>query len=229
MRQDRQLLYILAQLTSSNHRWYTSLLYLRNDDGGLPPYTRRIVGSCPERWKYGVPKDDQPKLQPLLEALERLRGHSLTAAVVVAAFHRRRVLPLMARRQRLFEMTPSEPIDGIRLSAVALSNEEVLRRVRETVEGWLRSSGLTPFPMRPSRGYITLVSHALLPPPRPSCSSPFSVPLLAFAIPIGDESRASLPTARSRGRRAVGGEPGACRGIEEEERCGGGKAQEEEP
>jgi len=54
----------------------------------------------------------------------------------MAAFHRRRVLPLMARWQRLFEMTPGEPIDGIRLSAVALSDEEILRRVRETVEGW---------------------------------------------------------------------------------------------
>ena len=104
--------------------------------------------SQPEKWRYGVARDDQPKLRPLLDALERLRGRALTAAVVVAAFHRRRVLPLMARRQRLFEMTPDEPIDGIRLSAVALSDEEILRRVRETVEARLRSSGLTPFPMR---------------------------------------------------------------------------------
>ena len=65
-------LYIPAQLASSNRRWYTSWFYLRNNDGGLPPYTGRIVESCPERWKYGVPKDDQPKLQPLLEGLARL-------------------------------------------------------------------------------------------------------------------------------------------------------------
>ena len=70
---------------------------------------------------------DQPKLRPLLEALERLRSRGLTAAVVVATFHCRRVLPLMARWQRLFEMTPDEPIDGIWLSAVALSDEEILR------------------------------------------------------------------------------------------------------
>ena len=109
-------------------------------------------------------------------------------AVVVATFHHRRVLPLMARRQRLFEMTLDEPIDGVRLSAVALSDEEILRRVRETVEGRLRSSGLTLFPMRPSRGYISLVSHASLRPPRPPCSLHFrSVPLFAFAIPVGDE------------------------------------------
>ena len=108
------------------------------------------MGSCPERWKYGVPREDQPKLQPLLEGLERLWSRCLTAATVVAAFHRRRVLPLMARRRRLFEMRPDESIVGIRLSANALSDEEILCRVRETVEAKLRSSGLTPFTMRPS-------------------------------------------------------------------------------
>ncbi|XP_066385063.1 uncharacterized protein [Miscanthus floridulus] len=50
------------------------------------------------------------------------------AAVVMVAFHRWRVLPLMARRQHLFKMTPGEPIDGIRLSAAALSDEEILRQ-----------------------------------------------------------------------------------------------------
>ncbi|XP_066354650.1 uncharacterized protein [Miscanthus floridulus] len=65
--------------------------------------------------------------------------------MVVVAFHRRRVLPLMVQRQRLFEMTLDEPNDGVRLSTVALSDEEILRRVRETVEGRLRSSGLTLF------------------------------------------------------------------------------------
>ena len=108
--------------------------------------------SCPEKWKYGIPKEDQPKLQPLLEALERLHGRGLMVAMVVAAFHRRRVLPLMARWRRLFEMTPDEPIDGIRLSAVALPDEEILRRVKEMVDGWMKSGGLSPFPMHPSWG-----------------------------------------------------------------------------
>ena len=81
------------------------------------------MGSSTERWKYGIPREDQPKLQPLLEGLQRLRDRQLTAAVVVAAFHSRRVLPLMARRRRLFEMRPDDSIEGIRLSASALSNE----------------------------------------------------------------------------------------------------------
>ena len=62
VRQDRQHLYIPTQLTSTNRRWYTSRFYLRNDDGGLPPYTGRIMWSYLERWKYGVPREDQPKL-----------------------------------------------------------------------------------------------------------------------------------------------------------------------
>ena len=88
------------------------------------------MGSCPERWKYGVPREDQPKLQPLLEGLQRLWDRHLTAAMVVVAFHSQRVLPLMARWRRLFEMRPDEPIAGIRLSASAISDEEILRQVR---------------------------------------------------------------------------------------------------
>ena len=81
------------------------------------------------------PSEEQHRLRPLLKALERLRDRGLTAAVAMMAFHRRRVLPLMARRRRLFEMMPDEPIDGIRMSAAPLSDEEALRRVNEAVEG----------------------------------------------------------------------------------------------
>ena len=99
---------------------------------------------CLEKWRYGVLREDQPKLQPLLEGLERLWDRGLTAAVVMAAFHRRRVLPLMARRRCLFEMRPDEPLDGVRMSTVALSDEEVLRPVKGTVDGWSKSGGLFP-------------------------------------------------------------------------------------
>ena len=68
----------------------------------------------------------------------------------------------MARQRRLFEMRPDEPIEGIRMSASTLSDEEILRRVRETVEAKLRGSNLTPFAMRPSRGFLSLVSHVPL-------------------------------------------------------------------
>ena len=115
----------------------------------------------------------------------------------MAAFHTRRVLPLMARRWRLFEMRPDDLIAGIQLSASALSDEEILRRVREAVDAKLRSGGLTTLAMRPSRGYLSLVSHAPLQPPSSLCFSLFLVPLCALAVPTGDEGCASLPAACS--------------------------------
>jgi len=89
------------------------------------------------------------------------------------------VLPLMARRWRLFEMTPRDSIEGIKMSAFALTDEEILRRVREAVDGKPKIDGLMPFPMRPSRGYISLVSWVLPRPSRPSCSLLFS-PIALF-------------------------------------------------
>ena len=80
----------------------------------------------------------------------------------------------MARWRRLFDMRSNEPIEGIRMSAAALSDEEILRWVRETVDGKLKSGGLTHIVMRPSQGYLSLVSHALWQPPRSPRSSPFS-------------------------------------------------------
>ena len=178
VRQDRQSLYIPAQLATSNRRWYDGWFYLRNDGGGLPPYTGRVVESQPERWGYGVGKTDQPRLEPLLRALGKLRDHGLSAAVVVAAFHRRRVLPLMARRRRLFEMTPGDSIAGVKMSAFALTDDEILRRVREAVDGKPRIDDLMPFPMRPSRGYVSLVSWMLPRLSPPSCFFAFFVVLL---------------------------------------------------
>ena len=80
----------------------------------------------------------------------------------MAAFHHQRVLPLMARQRRLFKMRPDDSIEDIRLSASTLSNEEILRRVREAVDVKLQSGGLTTLAMRPSRGYLSLVSRAPL-------------------------------------------------------------------
>ena len=88
------------------------------------------------------------------------------------------------------------------MSAVALSDEEILRRVKETVDGRMKSGGLSPFPMRPSWGYISLVSHAALRPPRPSCSLYFLVPLLRLPSLQGmrDVRASPLPVPEDAGR-----------------------------
>ena len=102
----------------------------------------------------------------------------------------------MARQRRLFEMTPSDPIEGIKMSAFALTDEEILRRVREVVDGKPKIDGLMPFPMRPSRGYISLVSWVLPRPSRPSCFLLFR-PLPYFIVSAGDKGCAKLPAACS--------------------------------
>jgi hypothetical protein len=82
----------------SNSGWHDGWFYLRNNDDQLPKFFDRVLMSCEDNWTYDVIEEEKPKLQPLLDALRRLRQHGLTAGIVAAAFHRRRVLPLMQRR-----------------------------------------------------------------------------------------------------------------------------------
>jgi hypothetical protein len=45
---DRAQMYIPATLTSSNKGWQSHWFYLRNDDGRLPEYTKRVVTAVGE-------------------------------------------------------------------------------------------------------------------------------------------------------------------------------------
>jgi hypothetical protein len=79
--------YILAQLISSNNGWHDGWFYLCNDGDQLPRYSGRVLMEREENWTYDVIKDDKLKLEPVLDALRRLRQHGLTAGMVAAAFH----------------------------------------------------------------------------------------------------------------------------------------------
>jgi hypothetical protein len=81
----------------------------------------------------------------------------LTAAGVVAAIHRRRVLPLAERRLRLAEMKPGVDSEGSRMSSTSLSADDLLKRVTSTV-GRPDAGALSQPTMRPDRGYVSLVS-----------------------------------------------------------------------
>jgi hypothetical protein len=81
----------------------------------------------------------------------------LTAAGVVAAIHRRRVLPLVERRLSLSEMMPGVELEGSQMSSVPLSTDDLRRRVAGTV-GRLDADALTQPLMRPERGCLSLVS-----------------------------------------------------------------------
>jgi hypothetical protein len=86
--------------------------------------------SCEDNYTYGIVEEDKPKLHPLLDALRRLRQRGLMAGMVAAAFHRRRVLPLMQRRLRINEMTPEAALEGSQMSHESLPLDEVTRRAR---------------------------------------------------------------------------------------------------
>jgi hypothetical protein len=112
LRSDRTQLYIPATLTLSNKGWHNRWFYLRNDDGMLSPYMQRVFFAVVEHWLW---------------------DHRLTAAGVVIAFHRRRVLPLNERRLHLDDMTLEDSVESSRMASAALSNDELLRRVKGMV------------------------------------------------------------------------------------------------
>jgi hypothetical protein len=60
----------------------------------LPPFSQQVVTAAGTNWHWGATRKNQEKLQPILQALQKLRDAGLTTAGVVAAIHRWRVLPL---------------------------------------------------------------------------------------------------------------------------------------
>jgi hypothetical protein len=86
-----------------------------------------------------------------------LRKGGLTAAGVVAAIHRRRVLPLTERRLPLWEMTPEADLEGLRMSSDPLPVDDLHRRVAVTL-GKPDADALSQPLMRPDRGCVSLVS-----------------------------------------------------------------------
>jgi hypothetical protein len=157
LRQSRASQYILVVLASSNKGWQRWWFYLRNDDGRLPSFSQRVVTVTADAWRYGTPHDRQKNLEPLLKALEVLRKGGLTAAGVIAAIHRRRVLPLAERRLPLWEMTREADLEGWRMSSDPLPVDVLHGRVA-VVLGKPDASALSQPLMRPDRGCVFLVS-----------------------------------------------------------------------
>jgi hypothetical protein len=116
-----------------------------------------VVTVAVDAWRYGTPHDRQKNLEPLLKALEALRKGGLTAVGVIAAIHRRRVLPLAERRLPLWEMTPEADLEGSRMSSDPLPVDVLHGRVAVAL-GKPDASALSQPLMRPDRGCVSLVS-----------------------------------------------------------------------
>jgi len=147
-------------LSTNQAGWDSQWFYLWNDDDLLPAYTGRLITERPENWTYGVVQVHQSRLDPLLDALKKLRLEGLSATLVLSAVHRRRVLPQMSRPLRMDEMGPgvsSRDLEACRMSNEALADDEAAARVRAAVSGEFKPEHVNGFPMRPDAGSIDLV------------------------------------------------------------------------
>jgi hypothetical protein len=98
--------YIPSTMTTNNADWERGWFYLRNTEPDLPPYTGKVLRERPPSWYHGVsPPQHQARLDSLVATLKELAGRGLTAEVVLAHLHHRRVVPLMERPLRIYEMT----------------------------------------------------------------------------------------------------------------------------
>ena len=161
---DRPREYIPVGLSTNHAGWDSQWFYLRNDDNLLPPYSGRLILERPADWTYGVVQAHQPRLDPLLDALKKLRQEGLTAALVLSAVHHRRVLPLMSRPLRMDEMGPgvsSRDLEACRMSSEPPADDEVAARVRAAIAGDFKPEHVNGFPMRPDAGSIDLVRFLL--------------------------------------------------------------------
>ena len=144
-------------MPSSNRGWQSGWFYLRNDSGLLPGYTGKMVTECPKKWAWGAPTEEQKRLGPLLAGLKKLRDARVIAAMVATAFHKRSLLPLAQRWAFMFEMTRDVPWVGTRMLEAPVSATKIASQVSRTTHPDLKDSLVVP--MRPEKGYISLVRH----------------------------------------------------------------------
>jgi hypothetical protein len=100
--------------------------------------------------------------------------------MVAAAFHCRRVLPLMQRRLRIDKMTPEASLEGSQMSHESLPLDEVTQRARWMV-GSFKQEDIDRVPMRPTQGFEPLVSVVL-----------DSLGFFCFPIPLTELVEASM-------------------------------------
>ena len=104
----------------------------------------------------------QDKLKVLTDVLAHLARKGLTAAAVLANFHRQRVIPLVERAMPIFQLTPGSQVEGSRTSFRLLSRTTAARRAKYAVADFPKDPEvLWRIKMRPEAGYISLVSLIL--------------------------------------------------------------------
>ena len=113
-----------------------------------------VLRERPPKWDWGVsPPAQQARLEGLTDALACLARKGLTAAAVIANFHRQRVIPLVERALPIFELTPGSKVEGSRTSSKLLSHTNAARRAKYTVAKFPQDpTDLWRIKMRPRAG-----------------------------------------------------------------------------
>jgi hypothetical protein len=137
LREMRRELYIPCTMTSNNAEWERGWFYLRNDEPGLPPYTGKVLKEKADSWWHAMsPSSSQDQLESALQALKDLADAGLGAASVLANLHHRRIVPLMERWLRIFEMedmTDPVALAQSRLLPDLLPQEYAATRARRAI------------------------------------------------------------------------------------------------
>ena len=81
-------------------------------------------------------------------------------ATVAVAFHKRSLLLLVQCRVLMFEMTRDVPWAGTKMLAEPVSASDITARVEKTTHPDMKNSRVVP--MRPEKGYISLVRRCPL-------------------------------------------------------------------
>jgi hypothetical protein len=105
LRNTRREYYIPCTMTSNNAEWERRWFYLRNEGADLPSYSGKVLKDKADSLHHGVsPPSHQTRLDSLLAVLKALADSGLAAGCILANLHHRRIVPLMERPLRIFEM-----------------------------------------------------------------------------------------------------------------------------
>jgi hypothetical protein len=96
-----------------------------------PPYTGKVLKAKTDTWHHGLsPSSRKDRLEPLLNGQRSLADAGLGADSVLANLHLWRIVPLMERRLRIYEM--AEDADPIALARSRLLRERFPREYAAT-------------------------------------------------------------------------------------------------
>jgi hypothetical protein len=204
LRNTRRELYIPCTMTSNNSEWERGWFYLRNDGAGLPAYSGKVLKDKAEPWHHRVsPPSHQTRLDSLLDALKDLADGGLTAGCVLANLHHWRIVPLMERALRIFEM--HEDANPVTLAQSQLLSglfprEYAATRARGAIDlrtGRNDDATLWAFTMLPVGPLVSGFPLPLVPLARGAsvCLESSPVPL---QIRVVNAARSDPPTPRSR-------------------------------